>query len=218
LAKAIANESQVNFISVKGPSLISKYVGDSEKGVREVFHKARQAAPCIVFFDEIDSLAPARGSGGTDSHVTERVISQLLTEMDGVEELNGVLVLAATNRLDLIDPALIRPGRFDVSIPIPPPNLEGREAIFSIGLRGRPLDDGIYTTDLAKETEGFTGAEIQAVCMRASIGALRDFITISGTAFNQEMKFRISASHMAQALRDFRQERKKTDGSNRMPD
>lgn len=218
LAKAIANESQVNFISVKGPSLISKYVGDSEKGVREVFHKARQAAPCIVFFDEIDSLAPARGSGGTDSHVTERVISQLLTEMDGVEELNGVLVLAATNRLDLIDPALIRPGRFDVSIHIPPPNLEGREAIFSIGLRGRPLDDGIYTTDLAKETEGFTGAEIQAVCMRASIGALRDFITISGTAFNQEMKFRISASHMAQALRDFRQERKKTDGSNRMPD
>ena len=127
LAKAVANESQVNFISVKGPALISKYVGESEKGVREIFRKAKQAAPCIVFFDEIDSLLPARSEGGRTSHVSERVLSQFLTEMDGVEELRGVLVLGATNRPDLLDPALLRPGRFDVQVTIDLPNLDGRK-------------------------------------------------------------------------------------------
>ena len=139
LAKAAAHESQVNFISVKGPALLSMYVGESEKAVREVFRKARQAAPCILFFDEIDALVPVRGSAGTDSHVTERVISQFLTEMDGVEELEGVLVLAATNRPDLLDPALLRPGRFDILLEIPPPDCDGRREIFQIGLRGKPV-------------------------------------------------------------------------------
>jgi transitional endoplasmic reticulum ATPase len=179
LAKAAAHESQVNFISVKGPSLLSMYVGESEKAVREVFRKARQAAACILFFDEIDALVPVRGSAGTDSRVTERVISQFLTEMDGVEELEGVLVLAATNRPDLIDPALLRPGRFDILLEIPPLDCDGRRQIFEIGLRGKPLADDVRADELAAQAEGFTGAEIQAVCRRASLDAVR--VAISAT-------------------------------------
>ncbi len=173
LAKAVAKESQVNFISVKGPSLLSKYVGESEKGVREVFRKAKQAAPCIIFFDEIDALVPVRGTGGTDSHVTERVIGQFLAEMDGVEELNGVLVLGATNRPDILDPALVRPGRFDVLLEIPLPDQTGREEIFRIGLRDKPLADDIRLDELAAKTSEFNGAEIQAVCKRAALEAIR---------------------------------------------
>ena len=173
LAKAAAHESQVNFISVKGPSLLSMYVGESEKAVREVFRKARQAAACILFFDEIDALVPVRGSAGTDSRVTERVISQFLTEMDGVEELEGVLVLAATNRPDLIDPALLRPGRFDILLEIPPLDCDGRREIFQIGLRGKPVADEVRADELAVQADGFTGAEIRAVCRRASLDAVR---------------------------------------------
>ncbi len=173
LAKAAAHESQVNFISVKGPSLLSMYVGESEKAVREVFRKARQAAACILFFDEIDALVPVRGSAGTDSRVTERVISQFLTEMDGVEELEGVLVLAATNRPDLIDPALLRPGRFDILLEIPPLDCDGRREIFQIGLRGKPVADEVRADELAVKADGFTGAEIRAVCRRASLDAVR---------------------------------------------
>ena len=132
LAKAVANESGVNFISVKGPALISKYVGESEKGIREVFKKAKQASPTILFFDEIDSIVPKRGSASTDAHVTERVISQFLTEMDGIEELKGVMVLAATNRLDLVDPAILRSGRFDLLLEMPIPDKRTREEIFKI--------------------------------------------------------------------------------------
>src|SRR5208337_4800246 len=141
LAKALAHESGVNFISVKGPVLLSKYVGESERGVREVFRKARQAAPCIVFFDEIEALLPTRSAGVSDSHVSERVLSQFLVELDGVEELKGVLVLGATNRPDLIDPAALRPGRFDALIAIPLPDQEGRKEIFGIHLRGKPVED-----------------------------------------------------------------------------
>ena len=122
LAKALASETEVNFISVKGPELLSMYVGESERGVREVFRKAQQAAPCIIFFDEIDALVPSRGGGATDSHVGERVLSQFLTELDGIEELKGVLVLGATNRPDMLDPALLRPGRFDAVVEIPLPD------------------------------------------------------------------------------------------------
>ena len=122
LAKALATETAVNFVSVKGPELLSMYVGESERGLRDVFRKARQAAPCIIFFDEIDALASARSDGGNDSGVASRVLSQLLTEMDGIEELKGVFVLAATNRPDLLDPALLRPGRFDIQLEIPPPD------------------------------------------------------------------------------------------------
>ena len=126
LAKAIASETNVNFISIKGPELLSKYVGESEKAVREIFRKARQAAPCIIFFDEIDALVPSRSAGTSDSHTSERVLSQFLTELDGVEELRGVLVLGATNRVDMLDPAIIRPGRFDEIVEIPLPDEAGR--------------------------------------------------------------------------------------------
>jgi transitional endoplasmic reticulum ATPase len=180
LAKAVANETQVNFISVKGPELLSKYVGESERGVREVFRKAKQAAPCILFFDEIDALVPARGLGSSDAHVTERVISQFLTELDGVEELGDVLVLGATNRLDMLDPALLRPGRFELLLEIPLPDEEGRKAIFAVGLRGKPLAADVSTDrrieELAASTEGFTGADIQAVCRRAALEAIRELV------------------------------------------
>jgi transitional endoplasmic reticulum ATPase len=180
VAKALANETEVNFISVKGPSLLSKYVGESEKAVREIFRKAKQAAPCIVFFDEIDGLVPVRGSGGTDAHVTERVVSQFLTEVDGVEELTGVVVLAATNRLDALDPALLRPGRFDVLIEIMPPSQEERREIFDIGLRKKPVAEDVSTEELAAASDGFTGAEVQAACKSAAIGAIRETLAKRG--------------------------------------
>ncbi|MBZ5520658.1 MAG: CDC48 family AAA ATPase [Acidobacteriia bacterium] len=173
LAKAVASESNVNFISVKGPELLSKYVGESERGVREIFRKARQAAPCILFFDEIDALAPMRGSGAGDSHVADRVLGQFLAEMDGVEELKAVLVIAATNRPDMIDPALLRPGRFDEAVNIPLPDAEGRKEIFTVHLRNKPLGAGIELPDLCARTEGFSGADIQGMCVRAALRAVR---------------------------------------------
>jgi transitional endoplasmic reticulum ATPase len=176
LAKAVANESGVNFISVKGPSLISKYIGESERGIREVFKKAKQASPTILFFDEIDSLVPSRGAGGADSHVAERVISQFLTEMDGIEELKGVIVLAATNRMDIIDPALLRNGRFDLLFELPVPDLETRLSIFKIHTKSKPLDKGVDLKTLAGRTDGWVGSDIEALCRRASMSAIRRYI------------------------------------------
>jgi len=173
LAKAIATESQVNFISVKGPALLSQYVGESEKAVREVFRKARQAAPCIVFFDEIDALIPVRSAGSSDSHVAERVLSQFLAEMDGIEELKGVLVLGATNRIDMLDSAALRPGRFDEMVEILPPDENDRKEIFAIHLRNKPLAKGIRIADLAAKTDGYSGADIAGVCHKAAMTALR---------------------------------------------
>jgi len=175
LAKAIATESQANFISIKGPELLSKYVGESERIVRETFRKARQAAPAIIFFDEIDSIVPARGSS-FDSGVTERVVSQILTELDGLEELKNVVVVAATNRPELIDPALLRPGRLDRLIYIRPPDQREREMIFEIHLRGKPLSSDIDTKRLAERTDRYVGADIEAICREAAMLALRDFI------------------------------------------
>jgi transitional endoplasmic reticulum ATPase len=173
LAKAIASESKVNFISVKGPALLSKYVGESEKGVREMFRKAKQAAPCIIFFDEIDALVPARNSGGSDAHVAERVLSQFLAELDGVEELRGVLMLGATNRPDMLDPAILRPGRFDEIVEIPLPDEQSRREIFEVHLRNKPLAPGISIASLAAASEEFSGAEIQGVCTKAALRAVR---------------------------------------------
>jgi transitional endoplasmic reticulum ATPase len=172
LAKALATEAGVNFVSVKGPELLSMYVGESERGLRDVFRKARQAAPCIIFFDEIDALASARSHGGSDSGVGVRVLSQLLTELDGIEELKGVFVLAATNRLDLLDPALLRPGRFDIHLEITPPDTASREKIFAIHLRDRPVEKGITPAWLAGQTEGFNGAQIAGVCRRALMATI----------------------------------------------
>jgi transitional endoplasmic reticulum ATPase len=209
LAKAIANESQVNFISVKGPALLSKYVGDSEKAVREVFKKARQAAPCIIFFDEIDALVPSRSSQGSDAHVGERVISQFLTELDGVEELEGVVVLAATNRPDLLDPALLRPGRFDIQVEIPLPDRQQRMEILQIGLRNKPLAAGISTDALADPTEGMSGAEITAICRRAGLEAIRAFVELAPDrnitpAGETERRPIITQANLEQGLKEVR--------------
>ena len=176
IAKAVATESGVNFISVKGPELLSKWVGESEKGVREIFRKARTAAPCIIFFDEIDAMTPARGSGLGDSGVTERMVSQILTELDGLEELKDVTVLGATNRPDMVDSALLRPGRFDRVLYIPPPDLEARKAILRIHTKGMPLADEVDIDKLSEQTETYTGAEIAAVCSAASIQAINDHL------------------------------------------
>jgi len=176
LAKAVANESEANFISIKGPEMLSKYVGESEKAVRETFRKAKQASPAIIFFDEVDSIAPIRGIS-SDSHVTERVISQMLTEMDGMEELKDVLVIAATNRPDMVDSALLRPGRLDRLIYVTPPCADARKEIFEIHLDGKPLDNKVDLKELARMTDGYVGSDIEAICREASIMALREKIT-----------------------------------------
>ncbi|MDO8724712.1 MAG: CDC48 family AAA ATPase [Candidatus Methanoperedens sp.] len=175
LAKAVATESEANFISIKGPELMSKYVGESERIVRETFRKARQAAPSIIFFDEIDSIVPTRGSS-FDSGVTERVVSQILTELDGLEELKDVVVVAATNRPDMVDPALLRPGRLDRLIYIRPPDKREREMIFTLHLKGKPIYPGVEIKKLAEMSEGYSGADIEAICREAAMHALRDSI------------------------------------------
>ncbi len=174
LAKAVANESDANFIAVKGPELLSKWVGESEKGVREVFRKARQTAPTVIFFDEIDSIASTRGGSSTDSGVTQRVVNQLLTEIDGLEELQDVAVIAATNRVDIIDPALTRPGRFDRHVKVDDPDEDARLAIFKVHTANMPLDDDVDLQVLAKRTDGFVGADIEAVCREAVMLTLRE--------------------------------------------
>jgi transitional endoplasmic reticulum ATPase len=182
LARALANQCESSFISIKGPELLSKWVGESEKGIRETFKRAKQAAPCIVFFDELDALAPRRGGNLSDNSVGDRVIAQLLTEMDGIEGRTGVIVLAATNRPDMIDPALLRPGRFDLAIELQYPTEEERRTIFEVHLRGRPLAPDVSVDELAQLTEGRSGADIDAICRRAALLALREWITprISG--------------------------------------
>jgi transitional endoplasmic reticulum ATPase len=176
IAKALAKMTESNFISIKGPELLSKWVGESEKGVREIFRKARQAAPCIIFLDEVDALVPRRGSGGSESHVTESVVSQILTEIDGLEELHDVLIIGATNRLDIVDEALLRPGRFDRIIQVPNPDSKGREQIFKIHTKKKPLSDDVSLSKLVEITEGFSGAEISAVANRAAIAALKRYV------------------------------------------
>ncbi len=172
LAKAVANEANANFISVKGPELISKWVGESEKHVREIFKKAKQVAPSIIFFDEFDSISKSRGSGmGSDS--SEKVVNQLLTELDGVEELENVMVVAATNRKDLIDEALLRPGRIDAHVELTNPDLETRKEIFKVHTKNMPLDKNINLDEMAENSDGWTGADIEAVCRNAGISSIK---------------------------------------------
>lgn len=235
MARAIANQCEASFISIKGPELLSKWVGESEKGIREIFRHAKQAAPCIVFFDELDALAPRRGAGN-DNHVGDRVIAQLLTEMDGIEGREGVIVVAATNRPELIDPALLRPGRFDLIVELRYPDEVERQAIFSVHLRGRPLASDVTAEELARLTAERSGADIEAICRRASLLALREWIapklaigrvqvteekegeepaTTTQEAGNQpnggtppnlpSTRFQIKAEHFARALDEQRQ-------------
>ena len=174
LAKAVANESESNFITVKGSALLSKWYGESEKRVEEIFRKARQVAPSIIFLDELDALVPVRGGGAGEPHVTERVVNQLLSEMDGLEELHGVVVIGATNRPDIIDPALLRPGRFDELIMAPVPDRESRQKIFQVHLKQVPLAGDMDLEALIDQTENYTGADIAAVVRKAGRLALRE--------------------------------------------
>jgi transitional endoplasmic reticulum ATPase len=208
MAKAAANESEANFISIKGPELLSKWVGESEKGVREVFRKARQAAPCIIFFDEIDAIAPRRGGGFSgDSHVTERLISQLLTELDGLEILTNVVVIGATNRPDIIDAALLRPGRFDRLLYVPSPDRDSRIQIIKIHTKKKPLADDVDIEKLADHTDRYTGADIASLSSAAVMLALREHISKykdpkEADSHTQELK--IHMKHFEDAIKKIR--------------
>ena len=207
MAKAAANESEANFISIKGPELLSKWVGESEKGVREIFRKARQAAPCIIFFDEIDSIAPVRGGDFGDSHVTERVISQLLTELDGLEILTNVIVIAATNRPDIIDPALLRPGRFDRLLYVAPPDRDSRIQIIKIHTKKKPLDEDVKIEELAGHTDGYTGADIASLSSAAVMLALREHISKyqdPKEANKHVQELRVRLRHFEEAMKKIR--------------
>jgi len=207
MAKAAANESEANFISIKGPELLSKWVGESEKGVREIFRKARQAAPCIIFFDEMDAITPARGGSFGDSHVTERVISQFLTELDGLEILTNVVVIGATNRPDIIDPALLRPGRFDRILYVPPPDRDSRLQIIKIHTKKKHLAEDVNIDQLADNTEGYTGADIASLSSAAVMLALREHISTykePDEAEKHKEELRIHMKHFEEAMRKIR--------------
>ncbi|QLC32675.1 CDC48 family AAA ATPase [Halarchaeum sp. CBA1220] len=204
LAKAVANEANSNFISVKGPELLNKYVGESEKGVREVFEKARSNAPTVVFFDEIDSIAGQRGRNQSDSGVGERVVSQLLTELDGIEDLEDVVVVATTNRPDLIDSALLRPGRLDRHIHVPVPDRDARRAILDVHTEHKPLADDVDLDRVARRTEGFVGADLEALVREATMAATREFVnTVSPEdAADSVGNVRVTMAHFEQALEE----------------
>ena len=202
MAKAVANEAQSNFISIKGPELLNKYVGESEKGVREVFEKARSNAPTVVFFDEIDAIAGERGQRMGDSGVSERVVSQLLTELDGLEELEDVVVIATTNRPDLIDSALLRPGRLDRHVHVPVPDKDARRSILEVHTRNKPLADDVDLDDIAARTDGYVGADLEALCREASMAATREFINSVAPeeAAKSVGNVRVTADHFEEAL------------------
>ncbi|MGH9984975.1 MAG: CDC48 family AAA ATPase, partial [Nitrososphaeraceae archaeon] len=197
LAKAVATESEANFISVKGPELLSKWVGESEKGIREIFRKARQASPCVIFFDEIDSIAPIRGMEGVHAS-TERMMSQLLTEMDGIQEMQGVVIIAATNRVDMIDTALLRPGRFDKIVLVSNPDRNTREKILEIHIRGKPVSKDIDLGRIADLTDGFSGADMSAVANTAISVVLQEYLAKYSTPEE-------AARHTSEALVSMKQ-------------
>ena len=200
LARALAGESEVNFIAVDGPELLDRYVGESERAVREVFDRARQSAPSILFFDEIDAVAGARGAG--QQEVTERVVSQLLTELDGLEDNPNVVVLAATNRRDALDPALLRPGRLEAHVEVPAPDAAGRRAVLRVHGRGKPFADDVALDDFVPVTEGFSGADLEALVREASMRAIREFAADLGpeAATERADEVRITRAHFEQAL------------------
>jgi len=191
LSKAVATESKANFISVKGSEILSKWFGESERKIAEIFKKAKQASPCIIFFDEIDAIAPTRGSTAGEPRVVERMVNTLLSEMDGLEELRGVVVIGATNRPDLMDPALLRPGRFDEVVLVPPPDEKARLDILKVHVKNMALDGDVKLKELAKKTKGYSGADIEALCRKSGMIALHEDINIS----------KISLKHFYEALR-----------------
>lgn len=199
LARAVATESKANFISIKGPELLSKWVGESEKAIREVFRKAKMASPCIVFFDEFDSIAPSRGRHTSDSGVTEKVLSQFLTELDGLETMKDIVVIAATNRPDILDPALIRPGRIDRLLLVPAPDEKGRMEILKIYTGRMPLTAGFKVEDLLPMTDGFSGADIEVMCREAAMIALRENIRARKVSFEH---FKEAAEDLSKTITD----------------
>jgi transitional endoplasmic reticulum ATPase len=210
LAKAVATESEANFISVKGPELLSKWVGESEKGVREIFRRARQASPCVIFFDEIDSIAPVRGLEGSGHASTERMVSQLLTELDGIDEMRGVVVLAATNRADMIDPALLRPGRFDKIIYVPNPDIKTREKILELNIQGKPISNDLNLKRISELTDGFSGADVAAVVNTAISLVLHEYIgkyPNPEEASKHTMEASVTMRHFEDAVRKVRTQR-----------
>jgi len=215
LAKAVATESEANFVSVRGPELLSKWVGESERGIREIFRRARQASPCVIFFDEIDSIAPIRGAGG-ETAVTERVVSQLLTELDGMENLRGVVVLAATNRADMIDPALLRPGRFDKIIQIPMPDIESRKSILEISVKDIPIvkdakdADGVNLSKLAEMTDGMTGADVAAIANTAVSMVIHEYLDANPEIKEVEKSVtgaKVTMKHFEKAVKKVREQK-----------
>ena len=215
LAKAVATQSEANFVSVRGPELLSKWVGESERGIREIFKRARQSAPCVVFFDEIDSIAPVRGAGG-ETAVTERVVSQLLTEMDGMENMHGVVVLAATNRADMVDPALLRPGRFDKIIQIPLPDKESRKNILKINAKKIPyIDDKtnpqfVNFVKLAEITEGLSGADTASIANTAVSLVIHEFLDLHPDVKDVEKKqinAKVTMKHFEEAIKKVREQK-----------
>ncbi|AAG20864.1 MULTISPECIES: CDC48 family AAA ATPase [Halobacterium] len=203
LAKAVANEANSNFISIKGPELFNKYVGESERGVREVFSKARENAPTVVFFDEIDAIASERGQGVGDSNVGERVVSQLLTELDGLEELEDIVVIATTNRPDLIDDALLRPGRLDRHVAVDEPDEAARREIFEIHTEDKPLAEDVDVDELVERTDGYVGADIEAVCREAATVAVREYVRATASAESANVdEIELSIEHFEQALEE----------------
>jgi transitional endoplasmic reticulum ATPase len=215
LAKAVATESEANFIGIKGPELMSKWVGESEKGIREIFRKARQASPCVVFFDEIDSIAPTRGGGGMEGGIgtntnTERMMSQLLTELDGIQELQGVVVLAATNRVDMIDTALLRPGRFDKIVFVPKPDKNTRQIILEIYAKGKPVGQNVNLKTIAETTEGFSGADVSAVANTAISLVLHEFLQrypSPAEAVKHASEALVSMRHFEEAVKKIKTQR-----------
>ena len=183
LTKAVATESKANFISVKGSEILSKWFGESERKISEIFKKAKQASPCIIFFDEIDAIAPIRGSAAGEPRVTERMVNTILSEMDGLEELRGVVVIGATNRPDLMDPALLRPGRFDEVVLVPPPDENARKEILKVHVGHMELDDDVKLKELAKKTEGYSGADIEVLCRKAGMIALHEDMNIPKVSY-----------------------------------
>jgi transitional endoplasmic reticulum ATPase len=221
LAKAVATESEANFISVKGPELLSKWVGESEKGIREIFRRARQAAPCVVFFDEVDSIAPTRGGigmgeGGVGIHTgTERMVSQLLTEMDGIQEMHGVVIIAATNRIDMIDTAFLRPGRFDKIIYVPNPDMKTREKILEIHTKGKPISRDIDIKKIADKTEGFSGADVSAIVNTAISLVLHEYLQRYPTpeeAVKNTSRAIVSMQHFEDAIKKIKTQRETKPG------
>ena len=209
LAKAVATESEANFVSVRGPELLSKWVGESERGIREIFRRARQGSPCVIFFDEIDSIAPVRGAGG-ETAVTERVVSQLLTELDGMENMHGVIVLAATNRADIIDTALLRPGRFDKIIQIPLPDKDSRRSIIEIHSKDIAAADDVDFEKLSEITDGMSGADTASIANTAVSLVIHEFLDEDVDVKEIEKRSadaKVTMSHFEEAVRKVREQK-----------